>query len=188
MHELYYATGNHDKFSTVGRYLAGERPEIILKQCAHELIEIQSDELEQVAIDKARQAWNILQKPVLVDDAGIYFDNYNKFPGVMTKYVFNGIGFEGLYALTKPGDTAYFRLYMVYWYEPQKYIVFESSCAGYISHQTLYKATESSPYNQLFIPNGCDKTLAQMICENGHCQEYDYRIAAVKKFLNWYGK
>lgn len=185
MSVLYYATGNHDKFETVAQYMQKNAPQYILRQCAHELIEIQSYDQKEIALDKARQAWNFLKQPVLVDDAGIYFEKYNRFPGVLTKYVYMGLGLEGLLKLVEPGDRAFFCLHLIYWYGPEQYEIFHSDCFGTIVHQNEYQATEHSPYNALFIPDGSNKTLAELKLI-GDYEQHDYRIRALKKFLAWH--
>jgi non-canonical purine NTP pyrophosphatase (RdgB/HAM1 family) len=182
---LYYATGNSDKFETVARFIEKNFPHIVLKPCVQDFVEIQSYDQKSVALDKARQAWNFLQEPVLVDDSGVYFEKYNKFPGVLTKYIYQGIGLEGLLKLVEPGDCATFRLHLVYWYGPEQYEIFEGFCAGKITNQKEFIGTLQFPYDTLFIPDGTDKTYAELRQLNEH-DAYDYRIQALKSFLYWY--
>lgn len=185
MNELYYATGNSDKFDAVNRYLEKNLPHIVLKPCVQDFPEIQSYDQRAVAVDKARQAWDYLQKPVLVDDAGIYFEKYRDFPGVLTKFVYRGIGIEGLCKLTEPGDKATFRLSMVYYYGPETYEVFVGECPGHIIHQEHFVTGEYSPYDQIFAPEGRKETFAELL-QSGQAEQYHYRIHALKKFLHWY--
>lgn len=185
MPEIYYATGNSDKFEIVYRYLEKNAPDIILKPCTHDFLEIQSYDQKAVAIDKARQAWNFLKKPVLVDDAGIYFEKYRDFPGVFTKFVYRGLGREGLLKLVNPGDKAYFRLSMVFWYAPDLYQDFVGECKGYIIDQTKFTAGEQSPYDMMFAPEGDTRTFAELHAV-GEYEKYHYRVDALKHFLHWY--
>ena len=74
MKELYLITGNKSKFEEAREIL--KDTDIELKQEKIDLIEIQSIEQEQVVIDKAEQAFQKLKKPVLVDDTGIFFEEY----------------------------------------------------------------------------------------------------------------
>lgn len=185
MNELYYATSNSDKYEVVNSYLEKNMPHIQLKPCTHDFVEIQSYDQQEVAIDKARQAWDFLQKPVIVDDAGIYFEKYRDFPGVLTKYVYRGLGREGILKLVDPGDKARFTLTMVYWYGPEKYEVFVVECPGHIVHQTEFTAGTGSPYDVMFAPEGETRTFAQLLAV-GECEKYHYRLNALKKFLHWY--
>ena len=185
MNDIYYATGNSDKFETVFCFLERNAPHVKLKPCTKDFIEIQSNDQKEIALDKARQAWEHLQEPVLVDDSGIYFEKYHKFPGVLTKFVFQGIGLEGLWKLIEAGEKATFCLHLVYWYGPDQYEIFESECSGTVTKQKDFLGTPQFPYDTLFIPDGTTKTYAELR-QAGEHDQYDYRIGAVKKFLRWY--
>lgn len=185
MHEMYYATSNSDKFETVFQYLERNAPHIILKPCTQDFPEIQSYDQKAVALDKARQAWEFLKKPVLVDDAGIFFEKYRDFPGVLTKYVYRGIGLDGLRKLVVPGDKATFRLHMVYWYGPEQYEIFIGECPGRIVHQKEFKSSEHSPYDQLFAPEEEPTVSFAQLHALGQYEKYHYRIYALQKFLHW---
>lgn len=184
MNELYYATGNSDKFELVFHYLEKNAPHILLKQFPKELTEIQSYDQKEVALDKARQAWKELQKPVIIDDAGIYFEKYREFPGVLTKYVFLGLGHEGLRKLVDSGDKAYFKCTMVYCYGPEQYETFFGTCPGHIVHQTEYTASKDSPYDVIFAPEGETRTFAELRAA-GEYERYHYRLDALKQFLQF---
>lgn len=184
MSELYYVTSNSDKFELVYRYLERNAPNIQLKPCAHDLIEIQSYNQEEVAIDKARQAWKLLQKPVLIDDAGIYFEKYRDFPGVFTKFVYHALGRDGLRKLVVPGDRACFRLTMVYWYGPEQYATFIGECQGHIVDQVQFVPGLGSPYDALFAPVEDPRSFAELHATGEH-EQYHYRLKALQKFLHW---
>ena len=185
MPEIYYATSNSDKFELVYRYLEKNAPHIQLKPCTHDFTEIQSYNQEEVALDKARQAWEFLKKPVLIDDAGIYFEKYRDFPGVFTKFVYRALGREGLLKLVQPGDKAYFKLTMVYWYAPEKHETFIGECHGQVIDQTEFVPGPGSPYDALFSPRDDARSFAELVKIGEHTQ-YHYRLDALKKFLHWY--
>ena len=50
--------------------------------------EIQTLNQKEVAIDKARKAYEILKQPLIVDDSGFFVNKYNNFPGVLTKFIY----------------------------------------------------------------------------------------------------
>ena len=49
------------------------------------------------------------KKPLIVDDAGIFFDGFNQFPGALAKYVMQGIGIKGILKLIQNKQKAAFR-------------------------------------------------------------------------------
>jgi non-canonical purine NTP pyrophosphatase (RdgB/HAM1 family) len=80
MQEIIFATGNEQKFTTAlhacGQY------DIKLIQQDVDTPEIQSEDPEAVAIDKARKAYQIVQKPVVITDDSWHFSGLKGFPGV----------------------------------------------------------------------------------------------------------
>lgn len=82
---VYYVTGNEDKVRTAKLYLSEFGIPIEGKKL--DLIEEQSDSVEEVALSKATQAFEILKSPLIVTDAGWYIKSLNGFPGLFMKYI-----------------------------------------------------------------------------------------------------
>jgi len=96
MEKLYFVTSNQGKAKEAGMIL--EMPIEIRKA---DLIEIQSLDLEEIVRDKARQAFEIVGEPVIVDDVGLYLDSWNGFPGPFVKYISDAVGEEGILKMLK---------------------------------------------------------------------------------------
>ena len=124
--------------------------------------EIQTLDQKAIALDKAQQAWNHLHHPVLVDDSGIYFDHYNNFPGTLTKFIYHGIGFEGILKLTQDDNRATHKLYMVFKDSDEEQHVFEGFCEGTIVEPESFESHPELPYDAVFMPKGASKTMAFM--------------------------
>jgi non-canonical purine NTP pyrophosphatase (RdgB/HAM1 family) len=182
---IYYATTNAGKFDEVKRYIDEHEPSIEIKQFDQDLPEIQTLDQKAIALDKANQAWNILQKPVLVDDSGVFFDHYNNFPGTMSKFIFKGIGFEGLLKLAEVDNRASFRLNMVYKDNNEKEHIFEGVCKGTIVKPQDFQAHASLPYDAIFLPAGSKQTMAKLRGTEEE-KKYSYRLKGLQKFLEWY--
>lgn len=182
---IYYVTSNAGKFEEVARFLATKNVNFELKQKPLELIEIQSDNQEEIARYKAQQAWDAVQAPVLIDDNGFYIDKYHLFPGTICKQVYYGLGFEGLGKLYEPGDKATRRLTLVYQTGPTKQHVFEGVVTGtlcYPSGPALHHP--KLPFNAIFIPDGATKTKAELSVD-GSDSQYSERIKALEKFIDF---
>jgi XTP/dITP diphosphohydrolase len=184
--ELYYVTSNPGKFAEVAEYLNAQVPDIELKQCDADIPEIQTLDQMAIAVDKAKKAYQILQKPLIVDDAAIYFEKYYKFPGTLTKFVSQGIGFEGLKRLIDQGDRATFLLYIVYMESPEQYHVFEGTCSGVLVKPETFQGNQHLPFDVFFKPDGADLTYQDMRLSFNDYSDFYYRIRAMKKFLSWY--
>ena len=80
---LYYATGNSEKFADAKRFF--EKRGIVIKQLNVEVDEIQNDNLEKIALNKALAVYEQVKKPLFVNDAGWLIPALNGFPGPYMK-------------------------------------------------------------------------------------------------------
>ncbi len=184
---ITFVTGNKDKFEEVKQYLTTLDSSIVLEQIALDLPEYQGLDIKKIALAKAQEAWRLLQKPVLIDDGGIYLERFNSFPGPLIKYVFQGIGFEGFWLLAKDDPRACFLSCLVYYYEPNKYEIFEGTCYGTIIKPNGVISREQMPFSDIFIPQEATKTLTQMRGTQQECL-YHHRYKALKLFVQWFNK
>jgi XTP/dITP diphosphohydrolase len=91
---IAFVTSNAGKLTTASRHL---RPfGIHLEQVPLDLDEIQSDSVQDVALHKARQAFDTIGRPLLIDDSGFYIDELNGFPGPLVRHVVDALGAEGV--------------------------------------------------------------------------------------------
>lgn len=183
--KIYYVTTNNGKFDEVVGHAKKHALDIELVRSALDIQEFQSDDQLEIAVDKAKKAWALTGQPLLLDDAAIYFERYHRFPGTLTKFVSQGLKFEGVKRLFDAGDRAYFLLYMVYIAGPTNYHVFEGRCDGYLVKPDIFNAHPQLPYDAFFVPDGEHQTYAQLR-ETGQGDKYLYRIKALNKFLEWY--
>lgn len=162
MKTLYFATGNESKIALARDYLGKY---FDLQQADIDIDEIQSDNQEYVALKKVRSAFEILKKPVMVEDVGYYADKYNNFPGVMTKYVINGIGVEGIKQIIKENDRGYFLGIFAYKDFEREFTVIEKIC-GHFTYSYINTCEDKrNPFGKMIITDGYDKTMAELLKE-----------------------
>ncbi len=185
-HEIYYVTTNPGKVAEVAEYAQLYAPEIEIKQFSADIDEIQSNDQVAIARDKAKKAWDLLRKPVLVDDSGIFFEKYYKFPGTISKFVSYGLGFDGIKRLIDEGDRAYFLLSMVYIETEDQLHMFEGRTNGRLTKPEKFEGDPHLPYDVYFIPDGSDVTNAVMRQNFKDTAQFYYRIKALQQFLTWF--
>ena len=64
-----------------------------------DLIEMQSDDIGEIALAKAKQAFSIIKRPLFVNDAGWYITALRGFPGPFMKYMNQWLSAEDILAL-----------------------------------------------------------------------------------------
>lgn len=99
MNKIFFVTGNKGKAESLRSLFEYFNMPIEVEQIKLKLLEIQANSVEEVSIKKAKQAFEILKKPLIVEDGGFCVDALNNFPGVYTKYALNTIGVNGILKL-----------------------------------------------------------------------------------------
>ncbi|MDO8626924.1 MAG: non-canonical purine NTP pyrophosphatase, partial [Candidatus Diapherotrites archaeon] len=156
-------TTNNAKFEEVQHILG--RHGISVVQEKLEVIEPDFDSLEEVAEHKAKQAFAQLQKPVIVDDTGWFFEAYKNFPGVRPKWVFQTLGYEGILKLLEgKSRKIYAKTVCCFTDDGKKFHSFSGELFGKAAEKvlSLEKFNKFYPYNNLFIPDGWDKPLVDI--------------------------
>ncbi len=182
---IKFVTTNNGKFEEVKSWIHELSSSVELEQAPLDLHEIQSLDVASVGIEKAAAAWNILQSPLLIDDGGIYLTRYNNFPGPLSKYVFEGLGFEGFWHLAKPDPRAFFMSVFVYKDNEKSHHLFDGKSLGKLIDPTNIELGHAQlPFTKMFVPTGSTKTFAQLRGTEEE-KKYHHRYVALKKFLMW---
>jgi non-canonical purine NTP pyrophosphatase (RdgB/HAM1 family) len=177
-------TTNKGKFEEIKRFAHQIDPEISIEQVNIELPEYQNINIKEVALGKAKHAWNVLKEPLLIDDGGIYIEKYNQFPGVFSKFVYEGIGLEGVWDLAKSDPRGYFLTCLVFVDSKGEHHFFEGKCHGTFIQPTQEEILQQLPYQSIFRPAGYTQTLAQLRATKEEVH-YHHRFRAVNNFLEW---
>jgi XTP/dITP diphosphohydrolase len=108
MEKIKFVSTNRGKAKVLAECVTGAGYE--LERLELPIIEPQGSTLEAVALDKARQAFAMLEEPLVVEDSGLCVDSLAGFPGPVTKYMLETIGVPGLLRLASglPSRTCRF--------------------------------------------------------------------------------
>lgn len=156
--------------------------------------EIQADTLEEVALASARY---VIEKyapkeAFILEDAGLFVDALNGFPGPYSHFVHNTIGCEGILKLLdgKKGDVrkAHFEAVLVYCrqgkcQQGKRPVLFKGICRGKIADSE--KGKNGFGFDPIFVPdsekNG--RRFAEMKPEEKG--RYSHRGLALGAFANY---
>ncbi|MFC6823982.1 non-canonical purine NTP pyrophosphatase [Halopelagius fulvigenes] len=92
---LRYVTTNPGKVREALEYLDE------VEQLDYDYTEVQGSDLGPIAAHGAREAYRHAGEPVLVDDAGLFIDGFEGFPGPYSSYVEETLGVEAVYRLAE---------------------------------------------------------------------------------------
>jgi XTP/dITP diphosphohydrolase len=89
-------TSNANKAAEVAAYFGGK---LEVAHVALDVPEHRSNDVGEIAREKARFAFGKLNTPLIVDDTGFFIYALNGFPGPFAAYVLNSIGNAGILKL-----------------------------------------------------------------------------------------
>jgi XTP/dITP diphosphohydrolase len=188
--EIAFVTSNEIKFQQISNIIKEISPFIKLNLIKLDLPEYQSLDIDFVSLEKAKVAWSKVNQPLIVDDGGIYLNQYNNFPGPLAKYVFAGLSFEGFFKLISQDNKGNFTANIVYTFNGIDYKIFKGILKGHF-HKPLdlsnLNTKNKMPYTEIFIPENHTKTLDVILKENPNFK-LNHRFIAIKNFIDYLTK
>lgn len=187
MREIYFVSNNLNKYSEIKSMLNDKIIGLELKFCKQDIIEIQDEKIENIAMEKAKSAYNIVKKPVLIEDDGLFINSLNGFPGQYSKFIFKSIGNKGIIRLLLGSSdrSAFFKSIFVY-NDGIIAKVFYGKIIGKISSTITHGGWG---YDPIFIPlkrnNKKGITFAKLSQTNKK-NEISHRRIAFYKFIKWF--
>ena len=183
---VFFATGNIHKFNEVRAVLAGHG--IAVGMLKIKGIEIQSDQLSEIAAVSAANAFKHCPVPLIVEDAGLFIEALKGFPGPYAAYAFKTLGNAGILKLLGNMENRYatFKSALAYCdSETGQTVCFEGHAPGKIALQEQTDEPDFAfGFDPIFIPDGSQKTFAQMSLAEKN--SFSHRAMAVNKFAQWY--
>ena len=179
----YFVTSNIHKFQEARRVLSEYK--IATAKLRVGAVEIQDDNLENIAEASVLDAVKNCGLPIFVEDAGLFIEALKGFPGPYSKYVYNTIGTKGILKQMKNIEKrdAYFQSVIAFNSPDEQPTCFRGKVDGKISLQE--RGTSGFGYDPIFEPTAGDgRTFAEMTLneKNG----YSHRAEALRKFAEWY--
>lgn len=164
MKKLKFVTSNKHKVAEIGTILKDY--DIELERVSIDYPENKEADMEEVASEAVKNLAEKLGEPVIVEDTGLYFKTYNNFPGAQPKFVFNSIGYDGIFRLLAGKDRgAYFKTVIGYCEPGENPALFDGEMHGQITEKVINPEVDLMPYTRIFVPDGQTKSTAEMTIE-----------------------
>lgn len=178
MRQVVFVSTNQNKFQEVRTILSLRGMEVEFARA--ELVEIQSDSIEEIAKEKVKSAFAKVSRPVIVEDDGLFVSTLRGFPGQYSSYVFKTIGNAGMLRLLAGAqDRSASFVSLITFSDGKDVRIFEGRVPGMISEQ---EAKGGWGYDPIFMPAGAKKTYAELENKN----DYSHRRKALDLFVEWY--
>lgn len=142
-----------------------------------DLPEIQSDDATEIVTDKAKRAYKIVGKPVVVEDVEAGLEKLNGLPGPLIKFFNAKLGKDALYQLAgKEGEKATVACTIGYYDGSEMVIV-----RGQVDGTVVAPRGDAFGFDIVFVPNGENQTYAEMGAERKN--QISHRSKAIRAFV-----
>jgi len=153
-----FATGNRGKIQEARTILSpfGIRP----IPFNWKGVEVQASTVSEVAAYSARVASRKHERSLIVEDAGLFVDALEGFPGPFSSYAFKTIGIKGLLRLLdgRRSRRAAFRSAVAFCAPSGEPVVFEGVVVGRILSAPV--GAGGFGFDPVFLPDGGEKSMA----------------------------
>jgi XTP/dITP diphosphohydrolase len=182
---IFFATNNVNKFNEARKVLAEYK--ITVGMLRVKTLEIQSESLEEIAKKSVEEAFKKCKLPIIVEDAGLFIEALNGFPGPYAAYVYKVIGNKGILKLMEKVENRKAKFQSVIAYCSSKLeppLCFKGEVAGIITKEER-RGSSGFGFDPIFEPlDSGGKTFAEMTVEEKN--RYSHRAEALRKFAEWY--
>lgn len=179
----FFVTSNLHKFNEARLILAEHKVATALLRV--KTVEVQDDNIENIAKASALDAVKKCRLPIIVEDAGLFVEALNGFPGPYSSYVYRTVGTKGILKLMKNVEkrNAYFQSVVAFCGPEEPPKCFHGKVEGKISLEE--RGSSGFGFDPIFEPfASSNKTFAEMaIIEKN---KYSHRALALRKFVEWY--
>jgi XTP/dITP diphosphohydrolase len=184
---VLFITGNFHKFEEVQNILNSRGITVDMLRMKGK--EIQSDHTCEIAVNSALEAFNRCHMPLIVEDAGLFIDSLEGFPGPYSAYVYKTIQNKGVLKLMEKlqNRKAAFHSAIVYCSQTTGPLLFEGKVEGEITlAEHKGEGNTGFGFDPIFQPSNSEKTFAEMTLKEKN--NSSHRAQAVNKFAEWYIK
>jgi len=157
--QLRFLTKNVGKFTELSELLSGSK--YTLLKDVTEIHELQTEDMNALARDKALRAFQIVGRPLIVDHTGLQFDLLNGFPGGLTSVFYDKLGPQGIADIVGKSKTrGVTAVTLIGYCDGRRIQIFKGELRGEIADEP--RGDEGFQWDTVFVPVGFDKTFAEL--------------------------
>jgi XTP/dITP diphosphohydrolase len=169
--KILIATNNKHKVDEIKNILSNEEFELFTLSDLNIYIDVEEDKdtLEGNALKKAKEMYEIAKIPTIADDTGLFVEALNNEPGVFSsRYAGENATYDdncrkllkSMINIPEGNRNAYFKTVVCFYESENKHYFFDGICNGRITTKKF--GEKGFGYDPLFIPDGFDRTYAEM--------------------------
>lgn len=156
MKRIYLVTGNQKKLK---EWQAIVPADIELETASLDLVEIQSDDPEEIVTDKAKRAYEIVKQPVVVEDVSAGLEKYDGLPGPFIKYFVKRLGGDALYKIAGEDEATATVSCSIAYYDGTALLTVRGDVRGKV---VAPRGDNEFSFDVVFVPTGETQTFSEM--------------------------
>lgn len=173
--QLTLVTGNKGKLNEWQRLLPDD---ITLENVDINIDEIQSLDLEKIIVDKAKRAYEVIKKPIIVEDVSAGLERLGGLPGPFIKFFLEVLGEKTYHVLSEKEKEKAKVTYIVAYYDGENIVTIKIEDSGTVVSP---RGDNGFGFDKFFIPDGWAKTYAQMTSQEK--DKISHRSRAIRQLL-----
>jgi non-canonical purine NTP pyrophosphatase (RdgB/HAM1 family) len=157
LRQLKFVTSNADKVREATDIMGFSLNQV----SSLKIDEVQSDDISKIVIHKAKQSYDIVNLPVLVEDSGLFFSAWNGLPGPFIIWFETSVGCQGLLKMIEGFENRKaLAVCFVAIFDGKEMIIGKGEVRGKIASSII--GGNGFGWDVIFIPEGHKKTFAEM--------------------------
>jgi len=156
---IRFVSSNKYKLQEASHILAPA--DVVIIPLSSKIEEIQTDDFDKLVKDKALKAFRLIGRPLFVEHTGLSLAYLNGQPGGLTQLFWDALGadkFADIFG--KTSDPSVTAKTVIGYTDSRKLFLFSGSVEGTIA--SVPRGRRDFQWDCVFIPNGFDKTFAEM--------------------------
>ncbi len=185
MNEIVFVTHNKGKIESENKQTRG----VNFKVFEYELEEPRSDDIKYISEYKVKEAYKLVKEPCISLDCGFWIDELNGFPRAFVNYALDTLGLNGILKLMEDKENRKCKFTeCLSYYDGKELKQFMGQHPGNLSKEILGSDTKKkwSDLWYIFIPEGNEKTLAQMTDSERETRKRINNVDSMKEFAKLY--
>ena len=177
---IYFLSSNKHKLAEVQKILNSEA--ITVLPVNEKINEIQSNDMSEIAIDKALKAFIHIGRPIIVEQTGLLLKDFGNLPGGLTQIFWDSLEADNFGKYFSATDTAQVIAKTVIAYCDGRQIkTFEGEIAGKIVFPP--RGNRDFQWDCVFQPTGYNQTFAEMGDQKNTISMRKLAIEKLKQYL-----
>lgn len=186
--KINFLTTNQGKVASLANRLTPGKYQLV--QTKLELPEIQAASASAVCLEKAKEAFKILQQPLIIQDSSFHMLALHGFPGAYIKYIQDSIGLEGILKLMEGVEDrrCYFEGALTYIDKDITKTFVKKGSIGRLATKidSTHSQKEWGAIWRIFIPSGFDIPLSAISKEELDAKEKNATSdSEFAQFVRW---